>query len=350
MSELPFIVIPAFEPNGMLESTLSGLLDSGFERIIVINDGSKSDESLKIFDRIKSINKIIYIEHGINLGKGGALKSGFNRYILERAFNDYGVITVDADGQHNPLDVLRVAKASMESEMRNALLIGAREFSKDFRVPFRSKFGNILTKKIFNLIFSQNLKDTQSGLRYIPNNFLKDCLAIESMRYEYEMEMLIKASLNHVPIHEVEIKTIYIANNESSHFNPLIDSFKIYYVFLRYTLNSIITAFIDYIVFSVFFYLIKNLLFSLLFARLIAGTTSFLLSKNFVFLSKSQYKIEAIRFISLVSINMLIAYLFIYLATNYYNLNIYISKIIIEFLLFIIGFFIMKFYVFRSHK
>lgn len=62
--------------------------------------------------------------------------------------------------------------------------------------------------------------------------------------------MLIQAGEHHIPIVEIPIATVYLEGNKSSHFNPLLDSMKIYLVFLRFNLSSLLTTAVDYTVFS----------------------------------------------------------------------------------------------------
>src|SRR5690606_33516392 len=148
------------------------------------------------------------------------------------------VVTVDADGQHLVRDVVRVALGHTRD--RRSLLVGSRRFSKD--VPLRSRFGNIVTRHVFRWLVGIRLSDTQSGLRAIPSAALPWLLRIESTRYEFELDMLVEAHERGIPLRELPIRTVYEAGNSSSHFRPLVDSLRIYFVFLRYVAASFGTA------------------------------------------------------------------------------------------------------------
>ncbi len=152
------ILIPAYNPEASLEKVVQDLKQRGFTTIIVVNDGS-GPEHREIFQRLAGHCEIL--EHVVNLGKGRALKTGFNHIAMHHP-DLLGVVTVDADGQHHPDDVLEVAAKLRESD-EECLVIGQRAFEKD--VPLRSKVGNVLTRYVFYFLAGRFLLDTQSGLR-----------------------------------------------------------------------------------------------------------------------------------------------------------------------------------------
>lgn len=117
-----------------------------------------------------------------------------------------------------------------------ALSLGERDFDQE-KVPFRSKFGNSCTRNLFKILYHIGLKDTQTGLRGIPNRLIPDFRKLAGDRYEYEMNMLIACSQQRIPIKSITIDTIYVDNNSSSHFHPILDSFKIYKLLLGQFLN-----------------------------------------------------------------------------------------------------------------
>ena len=100
-----------------------------------------------------------------NLGKGAALKSAFRHIFGLDDDSTRCIITLDADGQHSVEDVLAMAR---RCECGN-MVIGVRSFTGD--VPFRSRFGNVLTRWVLRWTSKLNLDDTQSGLRCLPLEF-----------------------------------------------------------------------------------------------------------------------------------------------------------------------------------
>lgn len=230
------ILIPAYNPGELLVQLASSLIKAGFNHIIVVNDGSLS-ECMPIFERIKKMEQCHLLRHAVNLGKGRALKTGLI-YFLINFPNSQGIITCDADGQHLVGDVVKVAKVLKNN--CDSLIIGARNFDKE--IPLRSKFGNVITRSIFFVLVGKYLSDTQSGLRGIPVSFMPMLICLDGEGYEFEMNMLIAAKTRGVSIIEERISTIYIDNNRSSHFNPLLDSMKIYSLLLRFFFSSILAS------------------------------------------------------------------------------------------------------------
>jgi hypothetical protein len=107
----------------------------------------------------------------VNPGKGAALKTGIN-YILCEFPDALGVVTADADGQHHPEDILRVA-GRLASD-RESLILGVRSLRST--VPLHSRIGKRITRSLVWLPIGQRLSDTQTGLRAIPRSLLSELL------------------------------------------------------------------------------------------------------------------------------------------------------------------------------
>ena len=100
-------IIPALNPDEKLLNLVHELIDNGFRKIIIVNDGSRDD---KIFKELSQNDECIILTHEVNKGKGCALKTAF-RYYKENLQDKYlGVVTLDADGQHTVHDVLNIAR------------------------------------------------------------------------------------------------------------------------------------------------------------------------------------------------------------------------------------------------
>ncbi|MCD8005399.1 MAG: glycosyltransferase family 2 protein [Oscillospiraceae bacterium] len=215
-------LIPAYQPAEGLIDLLEELTSDGFD-IIVVNDGS-SPEYEEIF--IKASTYAMILTHSVNRGKGAALKTGL-KYIKNRYGENCTVVTMDADGQHSPLDALKVIKTAEENT--DALVIGSRALDKD--VPHRSQFGNTLTRLIYRLATGVSVR---AGLRAFSGSLISIILDIPGKRYEFEMNMLLILPESGIKIMEREIKTIYIDGNSSSHFDSVKDSIRIYREIFRF--------------------------------------------------------------------------------------------------------------------
>ena len=338
------ILIPAYNPDNLLVELVDRLIELDITEIIIVDDGSDSD-SKEIFNQIKNKNCCQLCTHAVNLGKGRAIKTGLN-YALDNYPDLIGVVTADADGQHLPEDILKVQKTLIE--FPDNLILGCRTFDKN--IPFRSRLGNEITKKIFYLLVGIKVSDTQTGLRGIPFKYIRECLKMDGERYEYEINMLASSKKNKMAIKETPIETVYIDQNRLSHFNPVIDSIRIYFVLFRFILSSLTTALIDFTVFIICFSLGLNILLSIISARLIAGNYNFIINKKIVFRSESNLVLSLVKYWALVVLLGSISYLGIQSLVTYINLNAILSKAIVETLLFIVSFAVQRELIFYSKE
>jgi glycosyltransferase involved in cell wall biosynthesis len=207
------------------------------EHVIAINDGS-TDETETVLNSIAANSdcRVSVFSFPQNRGKGAALIEGF-RHALARPFDL--LVTIDADGQHEPYDIDRLA--TLWTETRPDLMIGERlELAA---MPIRSRFGNWLTSRILNVFFPGCPRDTQSGLRGLNYELISDIVdAIQPQRYETELRILLFALEQRRRIECVAIKTIYFDGNQQSHFRPIRDSARIYSVLVPAICRSIFRA------------------------------------------------------------------------------------------------------------
>jgi glycosyltransferase involved in cell wall biosynthesis len=299
MSKIVFL-FPAFQPTDLLPNVLSRLRGQDESVIVVVDDGSDAGQ-LPFFEAIRKIENTTVLTNAVNLGKGAALKLGMN-YILVQYPDCIGVVTADADGQHDVGDILRVA--SELNANPTALVLGSRDFSK--KIPFRSKLGNIISRYVYRLLIGLNLSDTQTGLRGTPRRLMKLCLAIRANRYEFETEQLVLTKNEGIALREVPIQTIYFDKNQLSHFKPLYDSLRIYFVLLRYGISSAAAATTDIAMFWLVFALSNSLLVSNMSARLISLWVQLALLQSFVFKKPVNGRI-LIEYIGLVILSGLIS-------------------------------------------
>lgn len=342
----PAVVIPAFRPSaGILDTVAELLTHEDVREIIIVDDGS-GESYLDVFAKLGNLSKnVVVLRHAVNLGKGQALKTAFNYFLLH--CQDYpGVVTADADGQHLVHDILRVGNSLFEN---GGVVLGVRTFGK--HVPFRSKIGNLLTSWVSQFVVGRRISDTQTGLRGIATELLPGMMGLKATGYDYEMEMLLYVAENRFKINEVEIQTVYIDDNSSSHFNPIFDSLAIYFVLLRHAGNSLVTALIDYLMFSAAFFLSSSIPLALIAGRLTAGTFNFYVGKKFVFKSQGNFLPELTKYILLVVVLMGFSYFSITYLAEKSNISVYVSKIFVEFLVFLIGFAVQRLFVFdKSEK
>ena len=211
-------IVPALNPDKKLVKLVDELKKE-YKDIIIVNDGSKTDD---IFKKLKGC---IILTHDVNKGKGEALKTAYTYYLDKLSKKYSGVVCLDADGQHLVSDTVKMSELV---EKEDKFVLGTRLFNTK-ETPFRNKLGNRITSRVFKWIYKVYIKDTQTGLRAIPNRLLKDMIEVECSRFEYELNVLIKLVKMNEEIVEYDIKTVYLKDsNKGSHFNVFKDSYRIY--------------------------------------------------------------------------------------------------------------------------
>lgn len=336
------ILIPAYNPDEKLLSLVQSLLSLDVDDIIIVDDGSGDKE---IFNELSALTKVSVIRHAVNMGKGRALKTGFNYYLCSANKDSQGIVTADADGQHSHADILNVG--TQISDESNNIIIGTRRFLGS--VPMRSKIGNIITKYIFKIIVGIHVSDTQSGLRGVPKHIVSQMLTTDGERYEYELSVLLTCRTNNIDISEIPISTIYIDDNKSSHFNPVVDSMKIYFVLLRFMSSSVVTVSVDFIVFSLVLTLTKSILYSFIGGRVISLVINFILNKSIVFKSRGSTWGEMVQYGLLVLLMGTIAYFSTVYLSKSLSINPVLAKSFVETILFVVNFLIQRDIVFTGN-
>ena len=249
-------VIPSLHPDEKLFPTVKGLLDAGFARVVLVDDGSGPDYA-QTFGECAALPGVTLISYEVNKGKGAAMKTAF-AHILENMPDCAGAITVDGDGQHLPEDCRACADRMLRDDK---VVLGVRDFSLP-DVPKRSKSGNRLTSLVFRVFCGMKISDTQTGLRAFPADILPTLLKTKGDRYEFETQMLLDFKTYRIPFEEQTIKTVYIDENQTSHFRVVKDSFRIYKMilghFFKYSANSIVSYMIDWGIMTLVLFLLTE--------------------------------------------------------------------------------------------
>jgi putative flippase GtrA len=349
------ILIPAYQPDEKLVMLVEQLAVLDFSIIMIVNDGSGM-ECDNIFDSCKKYGNCKVVMLDKNMGKGYALKTGM-KCLLNENFDIDGCITADADGQHLPEDILKV-KAAFEKDP-DTLILGCRNFEK-VNVPFKSRFGNKITRALYKIFTHQTVSDTQTGLRAIPAYAMRKFADLEGDRYEFEMNMLMASASNGIPVKEVRINTVYIDENKASHFRPFSDSVKVYGQFLKFIVSSLVSSGIDIGLFTIFQWILKRagfpaqleyqLLFATAMARACSATVNYNLNKRLVFRNHENDRLHALKYFSLCVIQLLCSWLLLSGFTKLGLGNVVVLKIAADVILFLLSFAIQKIYIFRKVK
>ena len=348
------IVLPSLNPDEKFSGVVSGLLDAGFDKIVIVNDGSDEAHSDRFAEAAK-LPQCKILVHEVNKGKGRALKDAF-RYIAENMPEVLGVVTIDGDGQHLTKDIVACGEKMLEAG--DKVVLGCRAFDID-GVPARSLIGNRVTSLLFRICYGIRLSDTQTGLRAIPAQYLLRFSEIEGERFEYETNMLLMMHRWDIGLVEQRISTVYEEESYSSHFNGLKDSWRIFKVMFKYLMSSLGATLVDLLMFYLvirFFGLRMGRYAELgatVIARAISSFVNFNANNSIVFKNNANYKRSMLRYYCLVVPQMLasagLVTLINHLLANSLPAVATLIKLIVDVILFFISYRIQREWVFTDN-
>ena len=181
--------------------------------VLVVDDGSTDDTAAQA----ESAGAVV-LRQIPNQGKGAALRTG-----LRRALDDGydGILTLDADGQHNPAEIPRFLAAfgasnATDAAQRPELIVGCRNFAQ---MPIVRRLSNTVGRAAFSWAVGQRIPDNQSGYRLIGRRLAEQMVASNEAGFEFEVEMIAVCIRRGWPLAWVPISTIYAG--EPSHVKPL---------------------------------------------------------------------------------------------------------------------------------
>jgi len=334
----PVVVVPAYQPGVALLGLIDELSRAGV-RAVVVDDGSGAGFE----DIFRLLPEGALLErHESNQGKGTALRSGIARALREYP-ETLGVVTADADGQHDCDDIIKVAHelASHPGD----LLLGVREVSSP-AAPIRSRAGNAFSRHAARFVLGLRLVDAQTGLRGLPRHFAEACLGMRASGYEFESDMLIAAKHQGLAIRQIPIGTFYFDGNAGSHFRPLRDSLKIGFVLTRFALLALSTAALDNLVFALALLSGAGAGAAHILARLVAGALNYPVSRRAVFFGLEPHTLTFPRYVLVVSVSGLAAYMLQRAFGSQWGVGLLTAKAAAETLLFPLSFFLLRDFVF----
>ena len=209
-------VIPVYNNGETIKAVADGCREY-IEHVLIVDDGSTDIDIESLFTN----SDITVISHAHNIGKGEALKTGLN-YLREHDATH--MITIDADAQHIPKDILRFI-AEIEIHPTD-IIIGCRDFTKD-NIPASSKFGRRFSNLWLRIETGRTCSDTQSGFRAYPVSLISQ-LKLHGNKYDFEVEILARAIWAGLNLHEIDIDVHYSPPEERiSHFDKLWDNVRI---------------------------------------------------------------------------------------------------------------------------
>jgi putative flippase GtrA len=337
------VLIPSYEPDGRLLELVRALRASTTYDILIVDDGS-GPAYAPVFAAARELGAWV-CTHAANRGKGAALRTGFAHLAAHHPGRD--VVCADADGQHTPADIRRVAAALHPSDTGAGpdMVLGVRHFTG--RVPARSRFGNAVTTRLFGAVTRLPVVDTQTGLRAYPARLLSWLRGVPGDRFEYELRLLLRAARERLTVRQVPIATVYLEENTSSHFRPVRDSVRIYAPFLAYGLSSFAGFAVDVALLWLLAAATGSLTASVVGARLVSGAVNFTVNRVWVFTDGGRAPLRAalLRYVVLTTV-LLAANLTLLSALVGIGVPLFWAKLGTEAALFTVGFVAQKVAVF----
>ncbi len=186
-------------------------------KVVVVDDGSSDVDVSALLSGLTAV----VLKHETNQGKGQAILTAAG-YIEEQG-GDY-MITIDADGQHNPKDIDKFIP--LINEDRHSLIIGCRDFDTD-NVPKKTRFGRKFANFWLRLETGIYIDDCQSGFRAYPVGHINK-MNFKGRRYDFEAEVLAKAAWAGLGLKTVTVDVHYPKPEERvSHFKPFLDNLRL---------------------------------------------------------------------------------------------------------------------------
>ena len=202
-------MVPVFNGERSIFKLHTALNETNIQQLLFIDDGS-FDATAQILND----NGIPHISHGTNLGKGAAIRSGA-KWAIENNF--HWILTLDADQQHPPSAIPEF----MEKKREGVILTGHRTDLKS--MPLLRVFSNTFTSLLLSIRTNHLLRDSQCGFRLIPLSLLKE-VTFKQNGFQFESELLIKASYADYTIKHINIPTVY--GSEKSAMRNIYDTIK----------------------------------------------------------------------------------------------------------------------------
>jgi glycosyltransferase involved in cell wall biosynthesis len=206
------LIIPVYNHEKKVADVVREALKLG-RPVFVVDDGS-TDAS---WERVKAIDGITVIRHPVNEGKGAAIRTGF---AAAAPLADWAA-TIDADGQHDPADVLNLVRAIPPGG--RPIIVGRREGMRGSHIPWTSRFGRHFSNFWVRLSGGPAISDSQSGMRLYPLPETMN-LNVRARRFQFEVEILVQARWRGIPVLEAPVRVHYEPGDQRiSHFRPFVD-------------------------------------------------------------------------------------------------------------------------------
>ena len=340
------VVVPAFNPGEIVVDVID-LTRVHADAIVIVDDGCDVENRTHL-ERCAGHPNVSLVTHAENCGKGFALIAGIGHCLDRMRTGDY-IVTMDSDGQHDPRDIAKFRTLFTE---RPTVHFALGERLDTRAMPVKSRLGNIAATALFRLQMGTSIRDTQTGLRLLSEPFARRVYnEVRPGRYETEMDMLILAVQSLPRVDSVQIRTIYFDGNSATKFRALTDSWRVLARLVRYTLVSLGSFLVDYLLFVLLThvagvpYLAANVA-----ARVVSAVANFAGHKVFSFRSSGQILPKAARYVLAVAFALSMSSALLFIAVEYLTIPSLMAKPLVDALVFLVNFAVLSRFVFRGRR
>ena len=197
------VLVPAYNEARRVGAVVAAA--RRYAQVLVVDDGSADDTA----EQAELAGARVWRQEP-NQGKGAALRAGFRLALQD---NCQAVVTLDADGQHDPTEIPNFLAAF--SERAADLIIGARDFSE---MPLTRRVANTVGRWSFSWALGTPVRDNQSGYRLLSSRLMEAVLDSSEQGFEFEVEMIVQCLARRYALEWVPIRTIY--GDQGSHIRP----------------------------------------------------------------------------------------------------------------------------------
>ena len=340
------ILIPANKPDESLVPYVSELITS--YDVVVSDDGSGSGYD-RIFKRLENICRVIRSEK--SKGRGAALKAGF-AYIRSSMPDCKYIITADSDIQYKISDINKVGERLKRES--SGIVTGARRFEN--KMPGRLR----LQKTAFRLLTGVKLTDTEPSLCGFRTADCEWLGGVGVGSRGYETGALMTAAGDKIPIHEEYIDTVYEREKSGAFVHSIAVYKAIFFssTALKYAISSMVCFVLDFVLMLIISKMPSvasmsdklNAAIATFSAWIISSFTNFNINRSFVFKKKDEYLKSMIGYYSLAGVVYLIKLGLIELVIKFLGLKLWITKIIVETVMFVFTYFVQHNVIFKKKK
>ena len=198
MNASVYVVIPAFNEGRVIADVIREVQAAGDYKIIVVDDGSRDGT----YAEAASCPGVVALRHRINRGKGAATKTGI---VAANRLGADIIVTLDGDGQHDPLDIERLIQPILVGECE--VVLGVRR-KKQGEMPFLKIIANRIGNTVTWFLYGLHVSDSQSGFRAY-SRYAAGIIDTKADKYEYDSKVIREINNNRLPFREVPIRVRY---------------------------------------------------------------------------------------------------------------------------------------------